>query len=360
MNWRICDRETLLILAWLTMGKLFTVPLITIISRIGKRPLFEGDIAAAQMRHEISSAYLLITDSVVLALLIGTGILRLQPPGALNIAVTFALMFLWGELWMYSTHRWMHHNRFLWMWHRHHHLSRPPWALSAISFSLGEKLVFYSFGWLLFVSAVSWVASISLWGIAAYYTVYFFASPIAHSNSGAFARFTDHAPPVVRRAMGTAATHGYHHLRLTCNYGFMTVIPDHWCGTFGATEKTAISKRHSMHNTHYKTFAEFYPFYLAQHQQPLCRALHVAGVVSSTALLVYLATQGWWLAIPLSVLPGYACGWIGHFFIEKNRPASFKYPAYSLLGDVTMSVAILIGREPLSPRAGSFSESDNR
>jgi hypothetical protein len=348
MNWKVFDLQTLLILAWITVGKFFTVPLVAIIARSAGRPLFGGEIRHVQTQREFASIWLLLTDAVVLALLLAAGGLRLQTPTPTNSIITLVLMVLWGECWMYWTHRWMHHNKVLWAWHRHHHLSRPPQALSSISFSIGEKLIFYTLGWLLFISIASWAVPVSLWGIAGYYTFYFFASPIAHSNSGAFGFFSEHAPQAVRKIMGTAETHGRHHVHLTCNYGFMTVALDRLFGTFQDSKE----KRTNVHQANYKNFGEFYSFYLEQHRHPVCRILHVAGVLASVALLITILVRHWWTAVPLFPLPGYVLGWIGHFYFEKNRPASFKYPFYSFAGDIRMAIDVLAGREPLWQASG--------
>ncbi len=96
--------------------------------------------------------------------------------------------------------------------------------------------------------------------------------------------------------------------------------------------------------TRYATFRDFYPFYLAEHTDPTCRRLHVIG--STLVVLVLLAaivTQHWlWLiAAPLI---GYGFAWIGHFFFEHNRPATFSYPLYSLIGDWVMWWQVITGR----------------
>lgn len=223
---------------WIALGKLLTVSLVMSIARLKDRPLFEGTVKPAQTRRELNCVWLLLSDAVILALLLGMQLLRPQPVTVPNVLLTFGLMFLWGEGWMYWTHRLMHKSKTLWAWHRHHHLSHPSQALSSLSFSAGEKIVFYSLGWLVFISAVSWFAPVSLWGIAGYYTFYFIASPIAHSNSGTFGLWTEHAPRFVRQAVGSARTHGKHHMRPNCNYGFMTVVLDRAFGTFSEELET--------------------------------------------------------------------------------------------------------------------------
>lgn len=86
----------------------------------------------------------------------------------------------------------------------------------------------------------------------------------------------------------------------------------------------------------FESFAAFYPFYLSQHRHPMTRALHVAGLilVFSSLTFAVAARQGWFLA--LVPILGYGPAWFGHFFFEKNRPATFQYPFYSLLGDFVM------------------------
>lgn len=93
-----------------------------------------------------------------------------------------------------------------------------------------------------------------------------------------------------------------------------------------------------------QTFAQFYPFYLSEHSNRTCRRLHFAG---STLSLVFLAlcvatANAWWLLA--AVLVGYAFAWVGHFGFEKNKPASFKRPLYSFMGDWTMYKDIWVGR----------------
>jgi hypothetical protein len=94
----------------------------------------------------------------------------------------------------------------------------------------------------------------------------------------------------------------------------------------------------------YQTFREFYPFYLSEHSQPACRRLHFVGtsLVIGFVLAAIVAHNAWWLVgVPLA---GYGFAWIGHFFFEHNRPATFSYPFYSLLGDFVMYRDMLIGR----------------
>ena len=97
----------------------------------------------------------------------------------------------------------------------------------------------------------------------------------------------------------------------------------------------------------FRSFAEFYPFYLAEHSDRRNRRLHFVG---STLVLLCLAV-GAWRREPLMLLAAPLCGygfaWIGHFAFEKNRPASFQRPLYSFLGDWVMYKDLWTGRLPL-------------
>ena len=86
----------------------------------------------------------------------------------------------------------------------------------------------------------------------------------------------------------------------------------------------------------YKRFADFYPFYLSQHQHPTCRKLHFVGSCLVLLLIgIALVSQAWWLCWFIPIV-GYGFAWVGHFVFEKNRPATFQYPFYSLMADWVM------------------------
>ncbi len=94
----------------------------------------------------------------------------------------------------------------------------------------------------------------------------------------------------------------------------------------------------------YTSFKEFYPFYLGEHRNAICRRLHFVGSSLILVLLgVALWRQDWSLLIWVPVI-GYGFAWIGHFFFEHNRPATFTYPFYSFAGDWVMFRDMLIGR----------------
>jgi hypothetical protein len=93
-----------------------------------------------------------------------------------------------------------------------------------------------------------------------------------------------------------------------------------------------------------KSFEEFWPFYVAEHSQPRTRSLHFAGTAAALATLAALAASGKWKWLPLALVPGYAAAWAGHFLVEKNRPATFKYPLWSFMADQKMFALMLAGR----------------
>lgn len=103
-------------------------------------------------------------------------------------------------------------------------------------------------------------------------------------------------------------------------------------------------------NKKYTSLKEFYPFYLSEHQNPICRALHFVGTgLVIISFITFLVTLNW---VYLAIIPllGYGFAWVGHFFFEKNKPATFKYPGYSLASDFIMFFDILKGKESFNPQ----------
>jgi hypothetical protein len=94
----------------------------------------------------------------------------------------------------------------------------------------------------------------------------------------------------------------------------------------------------------YRSFSEFWPFYVLEHSKPGTRKLHFIG---TTLLFLCLAaiplTRSLWFLL-IGIVAAYGCAWIGHFFVEKNRPATFQYPFLSLLGDFKMYAMMLAGK----------------
>lgn len=94
----------------------------------------------------------------------------------------------------------------------------------------------------------------------------------------------------------------------------------------------------------YRTLEEFYPYYLGEHSNRTCRRLHFVGTTLGLLCFVYaLASRNFWF-IPLAFVIGYGFAWVGHFYFEHNRPATFKYPWLSYRGDWKMWWQILTGK----------------
>lgn len=94
----------------------------------------------------------------------------------------------------------------------------------------------------------------------------------------------------------------------------------------------------------FRSFREFYPYYLQEHSNRTCRRLHFVGtslVIVITAVAVATGHLALLWALPFA---GYGCAWVGHYVYEKNRPATFKHPFYSLIGDFAMYRDIWLGR----------------
>lgn len=94
----------------------------------------------------------------------------------------------------------------------------------------------------------------------------------------------------------------------------------------------------------FQTFKEFYPFYLQEHANATCRRLHFAGSTLVLFILIIALLRGSYTMLWLMPLAGYGFAWVGHFFFEHNRPATFKYPMYSLMGDWVMYKDMWAGR----------------
>ncbi|KZX76014.1 hypothetical protein A3715_32205 [Oleiphilus sp. HI0009] len=96
----------------------------------------------------------------------------------------------------------------------------------------------------------------------------------------------------------------------------------------------------------FASFSEFYPYYLSEHANQTCRRLHFVGSSLVILTLAWIILNSAWSALILLPLIGYGFAWVGHFFFEKNKPATFKYPLYSFIGDWVMFKDILIKRIP--------------
>lgn len=101
----------------------------------------------------------------------------------------------------------------------------------------------------------------------------------------------------------------------------------------------------------FTTLREFYPYYLEEHQNPTCRLLHFIGTGLIFVILIGGIVSGnfiWLLSIPVV---GYGFAWVGHFFFEKNKPATFQYPLFSLASDFIMFFDLLTRKEKFKKNA---------
>ena len=99
-----------------------------------------------------------------------------------------------------------------------------------------------------------------------------------------------------------------------------------------------------MSENKYQSFKDFYPFYLSQHKNKTCRVLHYIGSTIALFLIVFAILTSQYVYVFVALIQGYCFAWIGHFFFEKNRPATFQYPWYSFLGDWKMFLDFILLR----------------
>lgn len=93
------------------------------------------------------------------------------------------------------------------------------------------------------------------------------------------------------------------------------------------------------------TFAEFYPRYLREHSRRGTRVLHFVGTTLFLVCVGLLGFTGRWAWLPAGIVAAYGFAWVGHFFVERNRPATFQHPWLSLLGDFRLYADLWRGRE---------------
>lgn len=99
----------------------------------------------------------------------------------------------------------------------------------------------------------------------------------------------------------------------------------------------------------YNSLSEFYPYYLSEHLHPVCRRLHFTGTLLLFVILFGAIYFDEYVYLWLLPVVGYGFAWVGHYFFEKNKPATFQYPFYSLASDFIMFKDLLIGKEKFNP-----------
>lgn len=98
----------------------------------------------------------------------------------------------------------------------------------------------------------------------------------------------------------------------------------------------------------YRSLKEFYPFYLTEHSKPMTRILHFIGTFLVFVVLGWTIASGKWWGFALIPVVGYGFAWFSHMFFEKNKPATFQYPVYSLASDFILFWHLLTGKEKFS------------
>jgi len=228
----VWSTSLVLVVAWLAFGKLALGVIWEVATRtpgLRAHQVFRMPPAEGQRWREIKSSWHVFSDALLLYALVGFGAIHFAADTFAAGALTFAVFYVWVEVWYYFTHRLMHQSNLLYSWHRSHHLTQVVTPLSSISMSWIEKCIFYTAAWLGFMAAVSWFMPVTLTGIAAYYTYHFLISLHGHSNveASALGRFmsrTVHS--------GSATSHAVHHARFRVNYGFSNMLLDKLLGTY--------------------------------------------------------------------------------------------------------------------------------
>jgi hypothetical protein len=93
-----------------------------------------------------------------------------------------------------------------------------------------------------------------------------------------------------------------------------------------------------------QNYREFWDFYVQEHSQPLTRLLHFIGTSLGILLLIFFVARGQWYYFPIFFVVGYGFAWFAHFVVEKNKPASFKFPLWSFISDFKMMWLMINGR----------------
>lgn len=181
-----------------------------------------------QLKDELNNSYLTSPlHAVLIGLALYSGLLKPYPETLLNFVYTFAIVFVWTEIWHYFSHRLMHHKSLLWI-HKEHHKSKITNPLSSMSFSFLEKFIF-SVGILWPVAELSAIIPISFYGIVAYYLFYFVTNAMGHSNIEI--RKPGYARTWIGKIFNTPAYHAMHHARYVKNYGLITSTLDRFFNT---------------------------------------------------------------------------------------------------------------------------------
>ncbi|MBK8465985.1 MAG: DUF962 domain-containing protein [Chloracidobacterium sp.] len=93
-----------------------------------------------------------------------------------------------------------------------------------------------------------------------------------------------------------------------------------------------------------QNYTEFWDFYVSEHSLPLTRLLHFVGTSLGIVLLIFFTARSQWYFFPIFFVVGYAFAWFAHFVVEKNKPASFRYPFWAFISDFKMIWYMITGQ----------------
>jgi len=191
-------------------------------SRKVKR-IYNVEATEQQLKEELNNSFLTSPlHAFLIWLALYSGFLVDHETNWLNFLYTFAIVFVWTEIWHYFSHRAMHTKALLFI-HREHHKSKITNPLSSISFSFLEKLIF-SAGIIIPISFLSGFIPVSFYGIYAYYIFYFITNVLGHSNMEI--RDPEYAKTWIGKILNTPTFHAMHHARYVKNYGLITSTLD--------------------------------------------------------------------------------------------------------------------------------------
>lgn len=92
------------------------------------------------------------------------------------------------------------------------------------------------------------------------------------------------------------------------------------------------------------TYEEFWPYYLREHSKPATRGWHYFGTAVALLILTYAIITGTWWLLLVAIVSGYFFAWVSHGAIERNKPATFTYPFWSLISDFRMLYCFVTGQ----------------